>query len=174
MGILNWILGKEGSPKGSGASPAGSPPSGDSEVLAKDTVSEPEPIATKPAADATPEVIRVGAFGARISSVAPKCLEYIDMAGQEQCIDLEECARNWVGWRENHRQDFVLFPGATEQSSNQWDARCIGERGALDNPPWAAFMNERKTCFEFETYEALHEDLLGPLMQAGWHTFDTD
>ena len=174
MGILNWLFGKIGPPTGSGATPAGSPPSGDSEVVAQDTFSEPAPIATKPAADATPEVIRVGAFGARIISVASQRLDYIDMAGQEQSIDLEECAKNWAGWSRDHRQEFVLFPGTSEKSSARWNARCVGERGALDDPPWAAFMNERKTCFEFETYEALDEELLGPLMQAGWHTFDTD
>jgi len=127
-----------------------------------------------PAADTTPEVIRIGASGARIVSVTPKRIEYIDLAGQAQFIDLEKCAKNWVAWRDDHRQDFVLWPGATEEGSAEWNARCVGERGALDQPPWAEFMNERKTRFEFETYEALDEEMLDPLLQAGWHTFDTN
>ena len=35
-------------------------------------------------------------------------------------------------------------------------------------------MNERKTRFEFETWEALWRELQGPLMVAGWNTFDTE
>ena len=40
-----------------------------------------------------PETIRVGVSGARIVAVTSQRVDYIDMAGQEQFIDLEECAR---------------------------------------------------------------------------------
>jgi len=101
-------------------------------------------------------------------------LEYIDGAGQEQVIELKECARNWVRWHDNHRQEFVLLPGASEADALIENARCVGQRGALDDPPWAELMNERKTRFEFESYEALYRELLGPLSRAGWGTFDTN
>ena len=41
------------------------------------------------------EVVRIGASGARIVRVTQERIEYIDMAGQDQFIDLEECARIW-------------------------------------------------------------------------------
>jgi hypothetical protein len=31
-----------------------------------------------------------------------------------------------------------------------------------------------ETRFEFGSYQALYQELLTPLEQAGWHTFDTD
>jgi hypothetical protein len=55
-----------------------------------------------------------------------------------------------------------------------WNARCVGQRGALDNPPWIELMNERKTRFEFASRETFYRELLDPFRQAGWHTFDTD
>jgi hypothetical protein len=66
------------------------------------------------------------------------------------------------------------LPGATEQSAAAWNARCVGQRGASDNPPWVEFMNARMTRFEFATYEALYSELLTPLRREGWQTFDTD
>ena len=35
-------------------------------------------------------------------------------------------------------------------------------------------MTEPRTRLEFESSDALYGELLGPLRQAGWHTFDTD
>jgi hypothetical protein len=120
------------------------------------------------------EIVRIGISGARIVAVTRQRIDYIDMAGQKQFIDLEECVRSWGRWHDDRRQEFLPLPGATEQGIASWNARCVGRRGALDNPPWAEFMNERNTRFEFATYEALYTELLGSLMQAGWHTFDTD
>jgi hypothetical protein len=101
-------------------------------------------------------------------------IDYIDMAGQERFIDLEECARGWGRWHDDRSQEFLPLPSATEQSIAAWNARCVGQRGALDNPPWAEFMNERNTQFEFGTYEALYDELLRPLKRVGWHTLDTN
>jgi hypothetical protein len=120
------------------------------------------------------EIVRIGASGARIVAVTRQRIDYIDMAGQEQFIDLEECARRWGRWHDERSQEFLPLPGATEQGIAASNARCVGKRGALDNPPWAEFRNERNTRFEFGSYEALYTELLGPLRQAGWHTFDTD
>jgi hypothetical protein len=151
MGIFNWLFGKPEAPK------------------------EPAKVAvTMPATDTTSEVIRIGASGARIVKVSQKRIEYVDMAGKQQFIDLEICAKNWVGWHDQHAHEFFPLPGASDEDVTTWNARCVGQRGALDNPPWAEFTNERKTRFEFETGEALYRELLGPLMQAGWHTFDID
>jgi hypothetical protein len=120
------------------------------------------------------EIVRIGVSGARIVAVARQRIDYIDMAGQEQFIDLEKCASSWGRWHDDRSQEFLPLPGATGQGIAAWNARCVGQRGALDSPPWAEFMNERNTRFEFATYEALYTELLGPLMQAGWHTFDTN
>ena len=122
----------------------------------------------------TLEVIRVGASDARILRVTQARIDYIDMRGRRQSIDLEECAKNWMRWYGDHIQEFILIPGSSESDSDSWKARCVGERGALDHPPWVQFMNERNSRFEFRNYEALYGELLVPLMQKGWHTFDTD
>jgi hypothetical protein len=101
-------------------------------------------------------------------------IEYIGMTGQECSIDLEECAKNWVQWHYNHEHEFISLPGHSQEEIDDWNARCVGERGALDQPPWVKLMNDRNTLFEFRSYEALYGELLGPLMQSGWHTFDTN
>src|SRR5262245_8204046 len=41
------------------------------------------------------EIVRMGASGARIVAVTRQRIDYLDMAGREQFIDLEECARRW-------------------------------------------------------------------------------
>jgi hypothetical protein len=120
------------------------------------------------------EVVRIGVSGARIVAVTRQRIDYIDMVGQERFIDLEECAKGWAQLHDDRSQEFLPLPGATEQGIAAWNASCVGQRGALDNPPWAEFMNERNTRFEFGTYEALYEQLLRPLKRAGWHTFDAN
>jgi hypothetical protein len=120
------------------------------------------------------EVVRIGESGARIVAVTRERIEYIDMAGQERFVDLEECAGAWRQWHDDHRSEFLPLPGASAQDIVAWNARCVGVRGACDNPPWAAFRNQRNTRFEFASYDALYRELLNPLGKAGWHTFDTD
>ena len=77
-------------------------------------------------------------------------------------------------WHDEHIQEFTLFPGSTKADRDAWNVRCVGKRGVLDHPPWVQFMNERNSRFEFGNYEALYAELLGPLMEKAWHTFDTD
>jgi hypothetical protein len=123
--------------------------------------------------DPTCEIVSIGVSGARIVGVTRERIDYIDAAGAELFIDLEECARSWERSRAQS-SGFVTLPGWTAQSAAAWHTRCVGERGADDNPPWAQFMNERRTRFEFASYEALYKELLDPLKRAGWQTFDTD
>jgi hypothetical protein len=122
----------------------------------------------------TTEVVRVGTSGARIVCVSTKRIDYIDMTGQECFVDLEESARNWQQRHHASRREFLTLPGAPQPAVDIWNAHCVGLRGALDQPPWVQFTNDRKTRFEFGTCEALYRELLEPLELGGWHTFDTD
>jgi hypothetical protein len=123
--------------------------------------------------DPTCEIVSIGVSGARIVGATRERIDYIDAAGEKRFIDLEECVRSW-GRGRAQSSGFLPLPGSTAQSTAAWHTRCVGQRGALDNPPWAQFMNERRTRFEFTSYEALYKELLDPLKRAGWHTFDTD
>jgi hypothetical protein len=118
------------------------------------------------------EIVQIGVSGARIVAVTHQRIDYIDIAGQEQFIDLEECAGGWGRLRDAQSQLFLPLPGATEESIAAGNACCVGQRDTSANPPWTEFMNKRNTRFEFATYEAVYTELLGPLRQAGWHTFD--
>ena len=120
------------------------------------------------------EVIRIGVSGARILGVSHEQVEYIDESGLKQSIDLQESAKKWGGWHGERNQDFLPLPGATELIIADWNAGCVGLRGALDDPPWAEFMTDRRTRFEFANYQTLYRELLNPLGLAGWHTFDAN
>jgi hypothetical protein len=122
----------------------------------------------------TTPVVRIGASGARILAVTGERIDYLDEAGQHRSIDLAECDQNWGRWRNARSHEFRPLPGATEERVAAWNSRCVGRRGALDHPPWAEFLTEPQTRLEFATSEALYGELLAPLRQAGWHTFDTD
>ena len=86
-----------------------------------------------------PEIIRIGVANARIKCVTPQRVEYLDEAGQECFVDLDECARNWVQSLTEEDED----DGAMR------NRRYVGERGLLADPPWIEFANERRTRFEF-------------------------
>lgn len=118
-------------------------------------------------------VIQVGASGARIILVGPQRIEYINIAGQEQFIELKECSSNWVRWFDDHRDGFVVASDASEADIAAENARCVGIRGGY-GPFWVQFMNEQKTRFEFDSYVALAKELLGPLREAGWGTWDSE
>ena len=45
--------------------------------------------------DPTCEIVSIGVSGARIVGVTRERIDYIDAAGEERFIDLEECARSW-------------------------------------------------------------------------------
>lgn len=120
------------------------------------------------------ELVRIGVSDARIVSVSRERIEYVDKAGESRFIDLIACATAWARARSSNSAHFVPLPGATEQSAIAWNSRCVGLRGALDNPCWVSFMNERRTRFEFESYDALYREVLAPLRKVGWRTFDTN
>jgi hypothetical protein len=124
-------------------------------------------------AQTTSEVIRVSTAGARILGVTQERIEYIDMAGQGQVVDLKECARNYVRWYDEHRREFLPLCGASQVEIDAEVARCVGQRGGPNPLWWIELMNGRKTRFEFETWEASVMQLQGPLMVARWNTFDT-
>lgn len=125
-------------------------------------------------AQTTGNVIRVSTVGARIVSVTQERIEYIDMAGQGQVIELKECARNYARWYDEHRSEFIPLGGASQAEMDAEVARCVGRRGGPDPLWWIELMNDRKTRFEFETWEASMMQLQGPLMVARWNTFDTE
>ena len=122
----------------------------------------------------TSDVHRIESSGARIVRVTEKRIEYIDAAGRVQFVDLEECARSWVRWCHNHRQEVLPLGGASQAEIDADNARTVGLRGGSYPLWWAEFINERKTRFEFGTWEDLWGKLQGPLMAAGWRTFDTE
>ena len=120
----------------------------------------------------TPEVTRIGVSGARIVRVTHEIIEYIDQTGREQFVDLEQCARNWVQWKRENKESFLIVVPSSQAEIDAWDARTVGSRNTFDDPPWAEFINERSARFEFETEEALYAELLRPLGRFGWVTFD--
>jgi len=122
----------------------------------------------------SPKVNRVAPSGARILHVGQQRIEYVNMAGQERFIDLEECARNWVSWVDDHEDKFMALPGASEADGAAYDARCVCLRGGRRHAYWAEFMDEHKTRFEFQSFETYWKELEAPLTAAGWCTFDTE
>jgi hypothetical protein len=120
------------------------------------------------------EVVRIAPAQSRILRITQKHVEYISLTGPQHFIDLQECAKNWVRWHNEREREFIALSGSSRADIDLWNARCVGTRGASDQPPWVQFMNDRNTRFEFRSYEAVYQELLGPLMQNGWHTFDTN
>lgn len=120
------------------------------------------------------ELIRIGAGAARIVSISQLQIEYIGSTGQRCIIDLQECARNWAQWHSDHNDEFIAVTDDSPADIDGWNAHCVGTRGALDDPPWVQFMNQRHTRFEFGSYEAIYQEVLTPISRYGWHTFDTD
>jgi len=118
--------------------------------------------------------IRIGVADARVTSVTRERLEYLDEAGQAWSVDLEQCARNWVSYRQDHDREFVTLSGGSAERAATWNSRCVGRRGVLDVPPWVVFMDDRHTRFQFETQQAVYQYLLLPLRMVGWHTFDSN
>ncbi len=124
--------------------------------------------------EAAPEVHRIGVSGARIVCVTHQRIEYTDAAGRRHFVDLENCARCWVRWCHDHRREFLSLGGASQAEIDAENACTVGLRGGGYPIWWAEFMNERKTRFEFGTWEARCKELQGPLIAAGWRTFDTE
>ena len=115
----------------------------------------------------SPDVNHVGPSIARILSVGRQRIEYVNRAGQKQFIDLEECAGNWVRWFDDHKDD-PLWSADAERD------RCVALRGGFGPIWWTEFMNGQATRFEFDSSKARQDELEGPLIEAGWRTFDTE
>ena len=119
------------------------------------------------------EVVRIDGSVAPNLTVTPSQIQYTSVTGDPNTIELEECARNWMRLKREQADEFILVPGASRSDADKWDARCVGTRNGC-GPYWVQFMNDRNTRFEFATWEALMEHLVGPLARHGWHTFDTE
>jgi hypothetical protein len=121
-----------------------------------------------------PEIVRIGVAKARIKCVTPQRVEYLDEAGLECFVDLEECSRNCIQSDDESEGDFALFTSEDREGAAAWSSRRIryvGLRGMLDDPPWIEFTNKRRTRFEFgSSNEAVGLKL--QLMQARWRTLD--
>ena len=110
------------------------------------------------------EIVRIGVANTRIKCVTPQRVEYLDEAGLECFVDLDECNRNYV---QLDNENLLT----SEDSSATSSSRYVGMRGLLVNPPWIEFTNKRRTRFEFESSnEALGLKL--QLMKARWRTLD--
>jgi hypothetical protein len=72
-----------------------------------------------------PEILKIGKGNARIKSVTSKQVEYLNDAGQDCFVDLEECKK------------YFAEPGRT--------VRYVAHRRFLDDPPWIEFKNKRRT-----------------------------
>ena len=100
-----------------------------------------------------PEIVRIGVANARIKSATRQRVEYLDEAGQECFVDLEECNRNYV------------------QLGSE--TRYVGDRGLMLDPPWIEFTNKRRTRFEFGSSNEARTLKL-QLMKVRWLTFDAN
>ena len=116
-----------------------------------------------------PEIVRIGVANARIKCVTRQRVEYLDEAGQECFVDLDECARNWDQLHNKNEDDLVLL--TSEDSAGRRKYRHVAGRGMIGDPPWVEFTNKRRTRFEFgssgEAYELKHL-----LFEARWITED--
>ena len=123
--------------------------------------------------------VRVGAAPAGIISVTQKYVVFVDEGGDAHSIDLEECQRNYIArlTKGRNQGDIIELEGPifrVRSESGYGQGRCVGFRGAIDDPPWMSFTNEPPTKFEFRSRDELYQQLLTPLMQVGWNTFDAD
>jgi len=114
-----------------------------------------------------PEIVRIGVANARIKRVTQQRVKYLDEAGQECFVDVEECARNWV--QLHHKDDDELIRMTSEGLFDHFNSSFVGQRGLLDDPPWVEFMNKRHTRFEFGSENEARK-LLRPLRACGWRT----
>jgi hypothetical protein len=121
--------------------------------------------------------VRMGTGFARITSVTPQRVEYTDEAGSAWFVDLDECAR--IGSCLEHAGLFppsddldwaaVATVGSRGSESAATSSGCVGLRGALDEPAWFQFLDQRRTQFEFTDGRALYAELLTPMARM---TFD--
>ena len=117
----------------------------------------------------TAEIIRLDVGDARIKSVASQRVEYLDEAGLERFVDLEECARNWVQLHNKDDGELVLL--TSQGIFDSFYSSFVGQHGFLDDQSWIKFSNKRRTRFEFGSVKEAHS-LRRNLRGVGWRTKD--
>lgn len=114
-----------------------------------------------------PEIVRIGASNARIKCVTPQRVEYVDEAGNECFVDLDECSRNSVQSRIEEEGDFIVMTSEDRDAA----ARYVALRDLLHDPAWIEFRNQRRTRFEFGSSNEAR-GLKLQLMRLRWRTDD--
>ena len=114
-----------------------------------------------------PEIVRIGVSNARITCVTPQRVEYVDEAGQECFVDLDECSRNSVQSHIKDEGDSVVLTSEDRDAV----ARYVATRDLLHDPAWIEFKNKRRTRFEFASSNEAR-GLKLQLMRLRWHTDD--
>jgi hypothetical protein len=85
---------------------------------------------------------------------------YLDDAGKERFVDLEECRKSWVQSRKAAKEDGDDGDSAllqSEESEAKLNSRFVAQRALLEVPPWIEFYNEKDTRFEFASLDAAYE-----------------
>jgi hypothetical protein len=104
-----------------------------------------------------------------ITSITPQGVTYIDAAGQQQFIDFKTCHKNQMAWME--RTSGAEY--TDERSEFYQQAKYVGRRYALSDPPALEFYTIPRIMFEFPTRDDL-SDVLVQIKKAGWRTNDGD
>jgi hypothetical protein len=98
-------------------------------------------------------VVRIGVRNARVTAVTKQRIDYVDELGQDAFVDLDECTRVWT---RRH--------GAPPPTVGGKYMRCVGWRSSLySSPTWVQFYDQRHTRLEFQTGDAMIEELLAGL-----------
>ena len=113
------------------------------------------------------EIVRIGVANARIKCVTRQRVEYLDEAGQECFVDLDECSRNSVQSHIEDEGDSVLLSSEDRDAA----ARYVALRDLLHDPAWIEFRNKRRTRFEFGSSNEAR-GLKLQLMRLRWRTDD--
>lgn len=116
-----------------------------------------------------PEIVRIGVGNARIKCVTTQQVEYLDEAGQECLVDLEDSNRNYNQLHNEDEGDFVLL--TSEEGTGDLSSRYVGGRELLHYPPWIEFTNKRRTRFEFGSSREARTLKL-QLLKVRWRTLD--
>lgn len=114
-----------------------------------------------------PEVVRIGVSNARIIYVGPQRVVYVNEAGQEFFVDLDECSRDSVQSHIEDAGDSVLLTSEDRDAA----ARYVATRDLLHDPAWIEFGNKRRTRFEFGSSNEAR-GLKLQLMRLRWRTDD--
>jgi hypothetical protein len=104
-----------------------------------------------------------------ILSITVSELLYRDNEGNQKVIDFQECYQRWLkrelSYQKNNSES-SSFPNAT----SEWKE--IGERDALDTPPYIQFYSKQRIQFDFASYEELTAFRMKLWELGKWTTFD--